>query len=111
MRILLFILLMLQSFAYADEVVTDFSEGSVPVLNELLRTSNREIKSLESRIETLETAVPDPVSEILDADTTDVGNVGAGEDDLITYSMPANTFDNAGSVLRISFTGYGADNA
>lgn len=44
-------------------------------------------------------------------DTTSVGNVGVGEDTLITYSMDANTLDLDGSFLEISAWGIVAANA
>lgn len=47
----------------------------------------------------------------LNVDLTQVGNVGAGEDDLITYSLPANTLAAAGDGLRITAWGNLANNA
>ena len=43
-----------------------------------------------------------PVSVVLHANTTAVGNVGAGEDDLMTYSLPANTLSANGKGVRIT---------
>lgn len=37
----------------------------------------------------------------LDSDTTEVGNVGTGVDDLISYTLPANTLVGAGDRLEI----------
>ena len=43
--------------------------------------------------------------------TTAVGNVGAGEDDLITYSLPGNTLNTNGRGIQITAWGIGANNA
>jgi hypothetical protein len=43
--------------------------------------------------------------------TTGVQNTGAGEDDLITYSMPANTLEQNGQGVRITAWGITAANA
>jgi hypothetical protein len=41
--------------------------------------------------------------------TTEVGNVGAGEDDLMSYVLPANTLNANGRALRITaFGSFGA---
>lgn len=40
-----------------------------------------------------------------------VGNVGTGEDDLLTYTLPANTVDTDGSVITIEAFGTYAANA
>ena len=37
--------------------------------------------------------------------TTAVGNVGTGEDDLITYSLPTNSFNTAGRGIRLTAWG------
>ena len=46
-----------------------------------------------------------------DVDVTAVGNVGAGEDDLITYSLPANSMDANNRAVRIHAWGTLANNA
>lgn len=51
------------------------------------------------------------VSGLLTASATSVGNVGAGEDDLITYTLPANTLQTNGKCLRITAWGMTAANA
>lgn len=43
--------------------------------------------------------------------TTAVGNVGAGEDDLMTYSLPANSLSINGQGMRITAWGTKANNA
>ena len=43
--------------------------------------------------------------------TTAVGNVGAGEDDLITYAMPTDSFKNAGKRVHIKAWGTTANTA
>ena len=43
--------------------------------------------------------------------TTAVGNVGAGEDTLITYDLPANTLNTNGAGVRITAWGTVANNA
>lgn len=52
-----------------------------------------------------------PIGGKLVFDTTSVGNVGAGEDTLITYAMAADTLDQDGSFLDISTWGTFAANA
>ena len=47
----------------------------------------------------------------LNVNTTAVGNVGAGEDDLITYTLPAATLGVDGMGVRVLAWGYTANNA
>ena len=47
----------------------------------------------------------------LTVDTTEVGNVGSGADDLITYSLQKNTLVTTGDRLEITAFGIGAANA
>lgn len=49
---------------------------------------------------------------MIETNTTAVGNVGAGEDDLMSYTIPANTLDTDGKAIRITAwgAGNGADN-
>ncbi len=42
---------------------------------------------------------------VLDVNTTPVGNVGAGEDNLITYTVPANTLDTNGQFIQFQMAG------
>jgi len=51
------------------------------------------------------------ISGKANVNTTAVGNVGAGEDDLMSYSMPANSFNAAGRGVRITAWGTVANNA
>ena len=48
---------------------------------------------------------------LLTADTAAVGNIDAGEDNLISYSMPKNTLGANNDVLEITAFGTFADNA
>jgi len=48
-------LLTLQVNAFSDEVISEFSDKTLPVLNEELRQTSETINSLETRVETLET--------------------------------------------------------
>ncbi|MCE3233772.1 MAG: uncharacterized protein K0R98_2029, partial [Rickettsiaceae bacterium] len=41
---------------------------------------------------------------------TPVGNVGAGEDDLMSYTLPANSLSAAGKLVRVFAWGTGANN-
>lgn len=43
--------------------------------------------------------------------TTAVGNVGAGEDNLMSYTLPANVLNADGKAVRITAMGQGANNA
>src|SRR5690606_35997814 len=47
----------------------------------------------------------------LSVNTTNVGNVGSGEDDLMTYSVPANTLNGNGQRITFRATGTLANNA
>lgn len=47
----------------------------------------------------------------LTVDTTQVGNVGAGEDDLMTYTLPAGTLSQDGYGIRFLMAGSTAANA
>ncbi len=51
------------------------------------------------------------VAGALKVNSTAVGNVGAGTDDLITYSLPANTLNANGRTIRINAWGTTANNA
>lgn len=55
--------------------------------------------------------LPTKLSGILDIETTPVGNVGGGTNDLITYSLPANMMQNNGDYLEIEAWGTYAANA
>ncbi len=44
---------------------------------------------------------------VIDLQFTPVGNVGAGEDDLMSYTLPANTLDADGKAIRIIAWGTG----
>lgn len=50
-------------------------------------------------------------STTLSSQTTVVGNVGAGTDDLMTYTLPANALATNGDWVRITATFYAAANA
>ena len=54
---------------------------------------------------------PRNVQTNLDAETTAVGNVGAGEDDLQTFSLPAAMLTETGAGVRILAWGTTANNA
>lgn len=47
---------------------------------------------------------------ILNVNVTEVGNVGSGEDNLITYDVPANTLDTNGQYLHFVMAGIFAGN-
>lgn len=47
---------------------------------------------------------------LVSVDVTSVGNVGAGEDNLMTYALPANTLASNGRGVRITAWGLGANN-
>lgn len=55
-------------------------------------------------------SVPPP-TRLLSGQFTNVGNIGTGEDNLMTYTMPANTFVMDGQVLQIRAFGTLAANA
>ena len=55
--------------------------------------------------------VPASVVSVANINTTAVGNVGAGEDDLITYSLPANRLSANGKGVLIRVWGTTANNA
>lgn len=49
-------------------------------------------------------------SGAINLNTTEVGNVGVGEDDLITYTLPANSLSTTGKAVRVTVWGSGANN-
>lgn len=55
--------------------------------------------------------VTDIAVQRLNVNTTSVGNVGAGPDDLITYSLPAGTLATDGQGVRVTAWGVFAVNA
>jgi hypothetical protein len=55
--------------------------------------------------------IPLKLGGILNINTTSVSNIGAGIDDLITYTMPANTMRYDGDYLEIEAWGVFAANA
>lgn len=50
-------------------------------------------------------------SRVLNINITTVGNVGGGTDDLMTYSLPANTLSGVGHTIRVTVSGRTAANA
>lgn len=54
--------------------------------------------------------VPASIVSLANVNTTAVGNVGAGEDDLITYSLPANALSANGKGIVIRVWGTTANN-
>lgn len=57
MKLLLLIpMLLMPALGLCDEVITDFGENSIPVLNNELRTLDQEIVALKSRVTTLESS-------------------------------------------------------
>ncbi len=44
-------------------------------------------------------------SKVFDTQYTEVGNVGADEDDLMSFTIPVNVFDKDGKVIRITASG------
>lgn len=59
--------------------------------------------NVQDAIDELETNKVDTVnaSRVLNSSVTTVGNVGTGEDDLITYAIPANTLATNGDSVQI----------
>lgn len=51
------------------------------------------------------------VGGVLSVNATPVGNVGSGEDNLMTYSLPANTLSSDGYAVRVKVWGSTAANA
>lgn len=51
------------------------------------------------------------ISTTISSNTTNIGNVGTGEDDLMTYSVPANTLNTNGHAITFKATGTIANNA
>jgi len=80
-----------------------------PVLNGslLTRTWSRFISELTERIGS---GSPYSLGGLLTTDTTAVGNVGTGEDDLITFLLEKNTMQNDGDTLEIRTFGVFANN-
>jgi len=55
-KIFMVVLLLSTNLAFSDEIIVDFEEDSVAVLNEELRLKEVAIKDLESKVSTLESA-------------------------------------------------------
>ena len=67
---------------------------------------------LAAFLEVLGTGASAPtLTGVLSTSVTAVGNVGTGEDDLITYSLPANSLASNGQTLRVHAWGTLAGNA
>ena len=67
---------------------------------------------LAAFLEVLGTGASAPtLSGVLTTSVTAVGNVGTGEDDLITYSLPANSLASNGQTIRVHAWGTLAGNA
>lgn len=67
---------------------------------------------LSNFLEVLGTGATAPsIAGVLTTSVTAVGNVGTGEDDLITYSLPANSLASNGQAIRIHAWGTMAGNA
>lgn len=57
------------------------------------------------------TGVAVDAARVLNVNVTAVGNVGGGTDDLISYSVPANTLYTNGKTIRVTAWGTTANNA
>ncbi len=95
-----------------DELNRLIREGSLPletpVLNNATGSLNGVMGSLAAGVEfaTGGTATH-LVMGVIDTQHTPVGNVGAGEDDLMSYTLPANTLDTNGKAIRVLAWGLG----
>lgn len=82
---------LLGSTAYADELIKDFKEDSVVVLNEELRIKQERIDALSSRIETLEGATDD-TGALVQKVSAKTGAVATGNTAIpIDDTIPQNT--------------------
>lgn len=52
-----------------------------------------------------------PIGGVANINVTAVGNVGVGEDDLISYTLPANALSSDGKAVRVRAWGTAANNA
>lgn len=66
---------------------------------------------LQGVYKALRANLPTKLSGVLNINTTPVGNIGVGADDLITYSLPANMMKNNGDYLEVEGWGTLAANA
>lgn len=80
---------------------------------EVLRLSNDKTAKFAGAVKsTAGTGTAEPVMVgTISVNTTAVGNVGAGTDDLMTYSLPANSLSANGKGVRVTVWGTGANNA
>ena len=87
-------------------------DGSATVV-EALRISNDKTAQFAGNVKrTAGTGTGQPVMVgTLSVNTTAVGNVGAGTDDLMTYSLPANSLSANGKGVRVTISGRVANNA
>lgn len=54
--------------------------------------------------------LPRSTTRVLSVNTTAVGNVDDGADDLMTYTIPAGAFERDGDAIRVTFAGSTAAN-
>lgn len=86
-----------------------FAAGGTTEIAELSSTGLEVAGTIKS---TAGTGTGQPVMVgTLSVNTTSVGNVGAGTDDLMTYSLPANSLSASGKGVRITVWGRCANNA
>ncbi len=80
---------------------------------EVLRLSNDKTAKFAGTVKsTAGTGTAEPVMVgTISVNTTAVGNVGAGTDDLMTYSLPANSLSANGKGVRVKAWGTTANNA
>lgn len=98
----------LSSVAATNGQILIGKTGLQPALGTLTGTTNQVVVTNGSGSITL--SAPGMVAA-LNVNTTAVGNVGGGTDDLITYSLPANSLSANGKGVRVTAWGTGANNA
>lgn len=79
---------------------------ATPTFEGILRWIRNTATSITGFFNEIESTVPRKLS----VNNSAVGNVGTGEDDLITYTLPADTLYQVGSGVRITAWGTAANN-
>jgi hypothetical protein len=91
--------------------LTDNSTQSSVQLGVGLSTGTTKMRALEWTARMGTSTTFSPVPSVATVNVTAVGNVGGGEDDLMSYSLPANSLSAAGKGVRITASGTTANNS
>jgi hypothetical protein len=91
--------------------LTDNSTQSSVQLGLGLSSGTTKMRALEWTARMGTSTTFSPVPSVAHKDISAVGNVGGGEDDLMSYTLPANALSAAGKGVRITANGTTANNS